>query len=311
MKFRNLFAPTIAAAVVLSSSMMMASAQEERPRGGRPEGGRFGGPGGPGGGPGGPGGPGGMMMGMGQRDGAGSLVMLLGREEVRTEIKLMPDQVEGLRKMAERMRPERPDFDFRSATDQERSAFMAKMQAQQAERAADAKAQLEELLMPKQFERLEQIALQAQGAMALVNTEVAEKLGLTKEVTEAMGKDLTANQEKVRDMVQAMMRDRDREAAGAMREKMEEMRKDLDTKLVAHLSDEQKTMFEEMKGEPFELAPMTFGGRGAGPGGERGAGPGGERGGPEGRGREGDRPQRGRERGGDRPQRGGDRPERD
>jgi len=235
-------------------------------------------------------------MGMGQRDGAGNLVMLLGRPEVRTEIKLMPDQVEGLRKMAERLRPERPDFDFRSATDQQRSAFMAQMQAQQAERAADAKAQLEELLMPEQFERLEQIALQAQGAMALMNPEVAEKLGLTKEVTEAMGKDATANQEKVREMVQAMMRDRDREAAGAMREKMEEVRKELDTKLVAHLSDEQKTKFEEMKGEPFELAPMTFGGRGgergAGPGGERGAG--GERRGPEGRGREGDRPQRGR-----------------
>ena len=290
MKLRNLFAPIIATAVVLSSSVMMASAQEERPRGGRPEGGRFGG------GPGGPGGPGGMMggmMGMGQRGGAGGLAMLLAREEVRTEIEMMPDQIEGLRKLGERMRTERPDFDFRNATDEERSAFMAKMQAQQAERAADAKAQLEELLMPKQFERLEQIALQTQGAMALANPEVAEKLGLAKEVTEAMGKDLTANQEKVREMVQTMMRDRDREAAEAMREKMEEMRKELETKLVAQLSDEQKSKFEEMKGEPFELAPMTFGGRG---------GPGGERGGPEGRGREGDRPQRDRERGDDRPE---------
>ncbi|HBJ39031.1 MAG TPA: hypothetical protein DDZ51_30650 [Planctomycetaceae bacterium] len=237
--------------------------------------------------------------------------MLLGREEVRTEIKLMPDQVEGLRKMAERMRPERPDFDFRSATDEERSAFMAKMQAQQAERAADAKAQLEELLMPEQFERLEQIALQTQGAMALINPEVAEKLGIGKEITEAMTKDMTASQEEGREMVQSMMREQNREAAAGLREKMEEMRKALETKLVAHLSDEQKTKFEEMKGEPFELAPMPFGGRGGpgGPGGPRGAGPGGERRGPEGRGPEG------RERGGDRPERnrerGGDRPERD
>jgi len=236
-------------------------------------------------------------MGMGQ---GGSLIMLLVREEVRTEIEMMPDQIEGLRKLGERMRTERPDFDFRNATDEERSAFMAKMQAQQAERVADAKAQLEELLMPKQFERLEQIALQTQGAMALANPEVAEKLGLAKEVTEAMGKDLTANQEKVREMVQTMMRDLDREAAEAMREKMEEMRKELETKLVAQLNDEQKSKFEEMKGEPFELAPMTFGGRG---------GPGGERGGPEGRDREGDRPQRDRERGDDRPERGDDRPE--
>lgn len=301
MKLRNLFAPTIAAAVVLSSSMMMASAQEERPRGERPrgerpEGGRFGGgPGGPGGG--GPGGMMGGMMGMGARGGAGNLVMLLGREEVRTEIELMPDQVEGLRKMAERMRPERPDFDFRNATDEERSAFMAKMQAQQAERAADAKAQLEELLMPKQFERLEQIALQSQGAMALLNPEVAEKLSISKEVTEAMNKDVTASQEEGREMFQKLMAEGNREAMGSMREKMEEMRKALETKLVAHLSDEQKTKFEEMKGEKFELPPMTFGGRG-GPGGDRGAGPGGERRGPE-----GGRPERNRERGGDRPER--------
>lgn len=300
LKLKNLFAPAIAAAVVLSSSVMMASAQEERPRGERPrgerpEGGRFGG---------GPGGPGGMlggmmggMMGMGQRGGAGSLVMLLGREEVRTEIELMPDQVAGLRKMAERMRPERPDFDFRSGSDEERSAYMAKIQAQQTERAADAKAQLEELLMPKQFERLEQIAMQTQGAMALMNPEVAEKLGIGKEVTEAMTKDMTASQEEGRELLQTMMRERNREAAGSVREKMEEMRKALETKLVAHLSDEQKTKFEEMKGEPFELAPMTFGGRG-GPGGERGTGPGGER-----------RGQEGRERGGR--ERGGDRPERD
>jgi len=302
MKLRNLFAPTIAAAVVLSSSMMMASAQEERPRGERPrgerpEGGRFGG--GPGG-PGGLGGPGGMM-GMGPRGGAGSLVMLLGREEVRTEIELMPDQVEGLRKMAERMRPERLDFDFRNATDEERSAYMAKIQAQQAERAADAKAQLEELLMPKQFERLEQIALQSQGAMALLDPEVAEKLSISKEVTEAMNKDVTASQEEGREMFQKLMaegnREANREAMGSMREKMEEMRKALENKLVAHLSDEQKTKFEEMKGEKFELAPMTFGGRG-GPGGDRGAGPGGERRGPE-----GGRPGRNRERGGDRPER--------
>jgi len=301
LKLKDLFAPAIAVAVVLSSSVMMASAQEERPRGGRPEGGRFGG--GPGGAPGGPGGM--MMMGMGPRGGAGALLSLLSREEVRTEIELMPDQVEGLRKMGERTRQERPDFDFRSATDEERSAFMAKLQAQQAERAADAKAQLEELLLPKQFERLEQIALQTQGAMALMNPEVAEKLGIGKEVTEAMTKDVTASIEESREMFQSITREGNREAGASMREKIEEMRKALETKLVAHLSDEQKKTFDEMKGEPFELAPMAFGGP-RGPGGERGAGPGGERRGPEGRDRGG------RERGGERNrERGGDRPERD
>ncbi len=106
-------------------------------------------------------------------------------------------------------------------------------------------------------------------------------------------------------MFQSITREGNREAGASMREKIEEMRKALETKLVAHLSDEQKKTFDEMKGEPFELAPMAFGGP-RGPGGERGAGPGGERRGPEGRDRGG------RERGGERNrERGGDRPERD
>jgi len=293
MQLRKLFVPAIAAALAVASQVSIVSAQEGRerpgrpeggrpeggrpeggrPEGGRPEGGRFGG------GPGGPGGPGGMMMmGMGGRGGAGNLIGLLAREEVRNEIEMMPDQVAGLRKLAERQRPERPDFDFRNASDEERAEFAAKMQAQQAERAADAKASLEELLLPKQFERLEQIALQAQGAAALMTPEVAEKLGLSKEVTAAMTKDMEASVEKGREMMQAAMRDRDREAAGGIREKISEMRKELETKLVAHLSDEQKSKFEELKGEPFELAPMTFGDRGpGGPGGF--GGPGRERGG--------------------------------
>lgn len=273
MKLKNLFAPTIAAAVVLSSSVMMASAQG--PRGGRT---------------GGPGGTGGMVMGMGVRGGAANLVGLLSREEVQAEIEMMPDQVAGLRKMAERTRSARPEIDFRSATDEERSAYLAKMQAQQAERAAAEKDQLEELLLPKQFERLEQIALQAQGAMALLNPEVAGKLSISKEVTETMTKDVTASQEKGRELIQTLTRG-DRDAAVSMREKMEEMRKELETKLVGHLSDDQKTKFAELKGEPFELAPMTFGGRG----GDRGAGAGADRRGGGGEGRErGDRGRGGR-----------------
>jgi len=81
------------------------------------------------------------------------------------------------------------------------------------------------------------------------------------------------------------------------------MRKELESKLVAHLSDDQQKKFDEMKGEPFELAPRPFGGAGgpggAGapgrPGGFGGGGPGGERRGPEGRER-GGRERGGRER---------------
>jgi hypothetical protein len=172
--------------------------------------------------------------------------------------------------MAERQRPERPDFDFRNASDEERAAFAAKMQAQQAERAADTRAQLEELLLPEQLDRLDQIALQAQGAAALVTPEISEKLELSAEVSEAMKKVMDESVAQGREMMAAAMRDRDFES---VREKVQTMRKELEEKLVSQLTSEQKAKFEELKGAPFELTDAGWGGPGGrGPGGPGGRG---------------------------------------
>lgn len=274
MSMKNIYAAALTAAVVFTSGVMSASAQEDEAQGRRP-GGRFGR------GAGGPGGPGGMLGMAGRGMGA---VALLSREDVREELKLLPDQLEGLKKMAELQRPERPDFDFRNASDEERAAFAAKMQAQQAERAADTRAQLEELLLPEQLERLDQIALQAQGAAALVTPEVAEKLGLSAETNEAMKKVMEGSIAQGQEMMATAMRDRDFDS---VREKVQAMRKELEEKLVSQLSSDQKAKFEELKGDPFELTDAGwggFGGRGpggrgpgglGGPGGRGGRGPGG------------------------------------
>ncbi|MGV3483168.1 MAG: hypothetical protein ACO1RT_01985, partial [Planctomycetaceae bacterium] len=119
---------------------------------GRAGGGRFGGPGGP---------PGGGMFG-GMAGNADSLMLaLLRAETVRTELEIMPDQEEALQKLAERQRGERPDFDIRNASDEDRQKFFEKMQVDMAKRNAEAKAQVEEVLLPAQLERLEQIVVQA------------------------------------------------------------------------------------------------------------------------------------------------------
>jgi SMC interacting uncharacterized protein involved in chromosome segregation len=203
------------------------------------------------------------------------IVGLVNREEVQKELALLPDQTDALQKVNEKMRGERSDFDFRTASEEERAAFMTKMQAQMAERTKVAKEQLEELLLPDQFERLEQIAIQVAGVAALTSPSLAEKLGLAKETTDKMTKDVEASAEQGREMMNAAMRDRDFEG---VREKVEAMRKELNDKLVAHLSDDQKAKYEELKGKPFELAAMPAG---RGPGGPGGAGGfGGQRRGP-------------------------------
>ncbi len=298
MHLKKLVASAIAVAVVLASNLMTVSAQQRergrpeggRPEGGRPDAGRFGG-GAPGGG---------AMFGRGAGGGDQVLIGLLRVEAVRQELAMDEVQLAGLRKMNEQAPPVRPDFDWRNATPEQQSAFTEKMRTQANERAAEAKADLEQLLLPNQFERLEQIALQVQGARALVNPEVAEKLGLSGDVTAKMSKEIETSTEKSREMVRAAMQDRNFDG---IREKTQAAQKELDEKLVSHLSSDQKAKYEEMKGPAFEMPEMAGAfGRG-GPGGPGGVG--GDRRGPGAAGGFGGR------RGGDAPGagRGGDRGE--
>lgn len=282
--FAVIAAVTLVTMATLPTVSWAQSDDEERGRG---RGGERGGPGGAGGrfggGAGGPGGgPGGMMGGgmMGGRGGDTILFDLLRAETVQTEIELKDDQKEALKKLAERQRGERPDFNFREASDEERQKFFEKMQADMAKRTAEAKEQLEEILLPSQFERLEQIAVQARGVMGLMNPDTATKLNLTTEQTEKLKSEMQTFGESARERMGDVFRGGDREA---MRTKMEEFRKELEGKLLAVLDDTQKSEFEKLKGKPFELPEMGFGGgRGGrgqgGPGGQGGqGGPGGER----------------------------------
>ena len=146
---------------------------------------------------------------------------------------------------------------------------------------AKIREQLEEVLLPEQMERLEQIEVQQMRAGALMNERVATELKLTAKQKEDLAKKAEEAREEVISKMRELFQGGDREN---MREKMEEAQKDMETKLVSVLTSEQKKAFEDMKGEPFEMpAPQGrggFGGRGGagGPGGGPG-GRGGDRGG--------------------------------
>lgn len=238
-------------------------------------------PGRQGGGPGGFGGGFSGGFGGGFGGGAGDLLGLLGRDEVRQELQMADDQIDGLQKVRERLpRPERPDFDFRNASEQQRAEFAARMRAQAAERAEAVNEQLDELLLPEQLKRLKQIALQQQGVQALLTPEVASELGLSEQVSESLKSTAETHQQKVREAIQAAMGDRGGQRGpgrgegagrgGEMRERMETLRTEGDAALLALLTDEQKAKFEELKGQPFELAARGFGRGEGGPRGEAG-----------------------------------------
>ena len=244
---------------------------------GRGQGGQGGRGGAGGGGFGGRGGSGGSMF--GGRGGGDMTMTLLRIEAVRTELEISPDQEEALTKMQEQGRPERPDGDFRNMSEEERTEFFSKMRKQAEERNAKMKEQLEEVLFPEQLERLQEINIQLQGIAALRNADVAKEL----KITEAQKKELEEVQAGLMEKMREGMRELFTGGGGreGMREKIEEMRDDMEGDVLDVLTSDQKKKFEEMKGEKFEMPEGSFGRGRGGQGGQGGQGGFGGRGGGE------------------------------
>lgn len=257
-------------------------------RGGQPGGGFPGRGGGPGGGPGFGGGDIGMM--------------LLALDEVQTELEVSPQQKEGLDKIAEKAREagaaarggERPDFG--NMSDTERQAFFDRIRKETEARAAEMKGQLEEVLLPQQIARLDEIKLQVRGIQALQDNEVTAKLNVTDDQKKKLAEIRDSQQDRMREMFQG-----GGGGGGDPRAAFQKLREDIEKETLAVLDTTQQAEFEKMKGEKFDL-PEGFGrfggggpggpggfGRGGGPGGgPGGGGPGG--GGPGNRGGRGGRP---------------------
>jgi Spy/CpxP family protein refolding chaperone len=223
--------------------------------------------------PGGGRGPGGFGGGFG----GGSLLDLARIEAVQKEIEAVDDQVKGIEKLSEEMRAsrgERPQVDWRNMSEADREKAMAEMRKQREAEAAKANAKLGEVLLPLQIERLEQISLQMRGTAALADPKVAAKLSLTEDQKKKLEAAATANREAMQQAFQGGNRE-------GMREKMEQLRKDADAKVLAVLTADQKAAFEKLKGAAFTMPEGAFGRgpRGGDQGGQRGGDQGGRRGG--------------------------------
>ena len=251
--------------------------------------------------------------------------MLLGIDQVRTELKIEESQAAVIDSALDAYREERnnaprPDRDaFQTMSEEERTKVFADMQKQREELSKKTDEVLNALLEPAQTSRLDQISLQMRLnsglAQALKSDDLKGKLKITEDQVAKLDEAEASAQEEMRKMMEEMrgafqggrpggQGAPDAPAAPngfeAMREKMEAARKKTSESAMAVLTDSQKTQLEEMKGAAFEIDMRAMmGGRG-GFGGPGGGGPGGP-GGPGGRGQGGPGGQGGRTRGG-RPQ---------
>lgn len=209
---------------------------------------------------GGPGGPGGFF-------GGGGTIGLIQQQDVQQEIELTEDQQTELRTLAETMREEvgeemRGMFQgMRDLSDEERDAKMQEIRTRFEQIGKDAEERMQKVLLPHQFDRLKQIDLQSRvqrgGASALSEGELADTLGLS---------------ESQRDQ----LREKQEQVQKELDEKISQLRVDARNQLLEVLTPEQRAKLQGMMGADFALQEPQFGppggrgGRGFGGGGRRG-----------------------------------------
>ena len=244
--------------------------------------------------------PGGQRQGaqQGQRQGGGfgrgmtggarpvSITQLLQIEKVREDAEILDEQAEDIKTAVDKVRQdarstqgERPNF--RELSETQREEFFKKFREQQESTNKKIQEAIEDVLLPQQVERLEEIRLQIQGVGALLTEPVQKELKITAEQKTKFEEVQKKTQEKgqelfsgVRELFQGGDREKAQAAMQEIREKMTAMQKETEKNILAVLTDSQKKEFEKMKGKPVEISPEELRPSRGGQGGQR---PGGQR----------------------------------
>jgi len=206
--------------------------------------------------------PGGGRGGFGGGRGPAGLLMM---PEVQKELGLSETDVT---KLTEKLREGRPERgagnreEFQNLSDEERQKRREEFRKQAEEMAKKSDEIIKSSLTEAQFKRLGELRLQREGVNAFERSDIAEKLKLTAEQKEKITK-LTEE-----GRPQFGRRGPGAGAGGAEGERpnFEEMRarrEKLSTEVVAVLTPEQKTSWDNMQGARFEFPQR-------GPGGEVG-----------------------------------------
>ena len=233
----------------------------------------------------------------GQRGSAGAL-QLIGREEVRKELKITEEQQGIIRELQTSSRPNFRELlgNIRDLSREEREKKFAELRASSEKKSKEAEADLYGLILDEgQATRLKQIVLQQKGNRALTEPATAKALGLSAAQVTKIKAATTAGQKKQEALTAGLRNafggrgqrgkkdDKSKDKKDTKRPSREELTKrfaDLRTKgeairaetdkaISAVLTAAQKTKFEELKGPKFELARRTRGSRGGNRGGSR------------------------------------------
>jgi Spy/CpxP family protein refolding chaperone len=176
-------------------------------------------------------------------------VMLLGMDEVRKEIGTTDEQNKQIDELQQELRGSFGGFQgFGDLSAEERQKRMDEIR----KKGEEIDAKLARVLKPEQLDRLNQLRVQREGALALTRADVQEKLGFSQEQKDKVRKAQEAGRPPAGFNFQ--------NASDEDRAKLREAREKAEADTLAVLTPEQKKKFDEMKGKPFEFPRGNFGG---------------------------------------------------
>jgi Spy/CpxP family protein refolding chaperone len=173
--------------------------------------------------------------------------MLLSNKGVQQELKVSDSQADKLDALAQEL-GQKQRSEFQKLQDVPQDERREKMQELTRNMNAELHKELGNILKPEQTKRFTQIQLQQSGVNAFATPRVQEELKLTDEQKSKI-RDISQDvNESTREAFQASQDDR----AAAM-QKIAGLRKQGMEKTLAVLTDEQKSTWKDMTGEPFEV----------------------------------------------------------
>jgi hypothetical protein len=203
-------------------------------------------------------------------------VALLRNKKVQEELKLDEKQAAAIKKTLEDLTAKRREMyaPIPGITPQERSKIIVAASKELQKYTAEKNKKLLEGLKAEQSKRLDQIVVQTQGIRALDDPKIAKELKISDEQKKKMAAARASaiqDRRKLYEEIRGGKVDRTK-----YREKLQELAKASDQKVLDALSKKQQDQFEEMKGKKIDLGRNTAAIRGGavilpiGPGGARG-----------------------------------------
>lgn len=192
------------------------------------------------------------QQGFGRMMGVNMAGMLLERPDVQRELNLTEQQKNQIRQMQENQRVAMQEL--RNLPPQERRQKMEELRT---------KNDPTKVLNETQKKRLREIELQAMGAFALLQPEVADELKLTQEQRSKLQGVVMQSMQQMREQFQG-----GGFGQGQGAQQMQQMREQMEKQMLEVLTPAQRQQWQQMQGKPFQFEggrPMPWGGMRGGP----------------------------------------------